>query len=40
MVQFSIVGFLILDSCVYLKYELGVMPKAFLNMEVKALGVL
>ncbi len=24
----------------YLKYELGVVPKAFLNMEVKALGVL
>jgi len=24
---------------VYLKYELGVIPKAFLNMEVKALGV-
>jgi hypothetical protein len=24
----------------YLKYELGVIPKAFLNMEVKALGVL
>ena len=23
----------------YLKYELGVVPKAFLNMEVKALGV-
>lgn len=25
---------------VYLKYELGVVPKAFLNMEMKALGVL
>jgi hypothetical protein len=24
---------------VYLKYERGVMPKAFLNMDVKALGV-
>ena len=24
----------------YLKYELGVIPKAFLNMEMKALGVL
>jgi len=24
---------------VYLKYELGVIPKAFLNIEVKALGV-
>lgn len=28
-----------LDSCGYLKYELGVIPKVFLNMEVKALGV-
>jgi hypothetical protein len=25
---------------VYLKYELGVVPKTFLNMEMKALGVL
>ena len=25
---------------IYLKYALGVTPKAFLNMEVKALGVL
>ncbi len=24
----------------YLKYKLGVIPKAFLNMEMKALGVL
>lgn len=25
---------------IYLKYELGVIPKAFLNIEMKALGVL
>ena len=26
--------------CIHLKYELGVVPRAFRNMEMKALGVL
>ena len=33
-------GAALLAVFVHLKYELGVIPKAFLNMKVKALGVL
>jgi hypothetical protein len=29
-----------LDAACYLKYDVGVIPKAFLNIEMKALGVL